>query len=470
MPEAWKQWEGQVIEGEFPLREYLGGSEHSAVFLTEHRERELEKAAIKLIAADAENAELQLSRWKLAAELTHRHLIKLFRSGRWRLGGTDLLYVVMEYAEEDLSQILPQRALTPAEVGQMLEPVLDALEYVHSKGFVHGNLKPGNIQATADQVKISSDGLRRIGEANGGLRKPSGYDPPEAGHGEVTSAGDSWSLGMTLIEVLTQRLPIWKESQQADPVLPETIPQPFLDITRNCLRRDPQRRWTVGDIEARLEQPTRLPAARRSPIVKPQTERAKRRQLVPGVAVAAVLVLAGLALVPKLFNHRTEAHRETPVAPQKSAAQVKTAQRMMKAENNLSAPRITEKRQAVEKPTASPTSLRMDTGAKTPNVGGVQDEVLQEVMPEVSEKARDTIRGAVRVGVRIHIDPAGNVTGAELESPGPSRYFADLALKAARRWEFAPGKVDGQYVPSEWRVRFEFRQSGTRAFPARTAP
>jgi len=82
MPEAWKQWEGQVIEGEFPLREYLGGSEHSAVFLTEHRERELEKAAIKLIAADAENAELQLSRWKLAVELTHRHLIKLFRSGR----------------------------------------------------------------------------------------------------------------------------------------------------------------------------------------------------------------------------------------------------------------------------------------------------------------------------------------------------------------------------------------------------
>src|SRR5207247_10274104 len=104
----------------------------------------------------------------------------------------------------------------------------------------------------------------------------------------------------------------------------------------------------------------------------------------------------------------------------------------------------------------------MDTGAKTPDVGAVQDEVLQEVMPEVSEKARDTIRGAVRVGVRIHLDPAGNVTGAELESPGPSRYFADLALKAARRWQFAPGKVDGQYVPSAWRGRLGGWDSGQR--------
>jgi len=68
MSEAWKQWEGQVVDGEFYLRQYLGGCEHSAVFLTEHGERGLQKAAIKLIPADPGNAELQLSRWEAGRE------------------------------------------------------------------------------------------------------------------------------------------------------------------------------------------------------------------------------------------------------------------------------------------------------------------------------------------------------------------------------------------------------------------
>src|SRR6267143_727384 len=67
MSHAWKQWEGQVANGEFPLLRYLGGSEHSAVFLTEFHEGErLLKAAIKLIPAPQENGEFQLSRWRLA--------------------------------------------------------------------------------------------------------------------------------------------------------------------------------------------------------------------------------------------------------------------------------------------------------------------------------------------------------------------------------------------------------------------
>src|SRR5216684_2697534 len=49
MTEAWKQWEGQVVNGEFHLRQYLGGGENSAVFLTERSEREHQKAAIKLL-------------------------------------------------------------------------------------------------------------------------------------------------------------------------------------------------------------------------------------------------------------------------------------------------------------------------------------------------------------------------------------------------------------------------------------
>ena len=52
MTRDWKQWEGQIVNGTFPLRQYVGGSEHSAVFLTERRGREPQRAAIKLIASD----------------------------------------------------------------------------------------------------------------------------------------------------------------------------------------------------------------------------------------------------------------------------------------------------------------------------------------------------------------------------------------------------------------------------------
>ena len=205
MSHAWKQWEGQVANGEFPLLRYLGGSEHSAVFLTEFHEGErLLKAAIKLIPAPPENGEFQLSRWRLAAELSHPHLISLFGRGRCEVGGKQLLYLVMESAEENLAQVLPSRALTPAEAREMLDSVLDVLAYLHSKGFVHGHIKPINIMANGDQLKVSSDGLCRAGESLEHPGGPDAYGAPEnapeaiAGSKAMSPASDVWSLGMTL--------------------------------------------------------------------------------------------------------------------------------------------------------------------------------------------------------------------------------------------------------------------------------
>src|SRR5260370_40910168 len=83
--------------------------------------------------------------------------------GRWGSKNGSRLYVVMEYAEENLSQILPQRSLTESEVRDMLGPVLDALVFLHGKGLVHSRIKPSNILATADQLKLSTEALFPIG-------------------------------------------------------------------------------------------------------------------------------------------------------------------------------------------------------------------------------------------------------------------------------------------------------------------
>src|SRR5271166_1741469 len=110
---TWQRWEGRVINGRFPLRLYLGGSEHSAVYLTEI---DGSKAAIKLIPSNETQAQLQFSRWELASKLSHPHLIRILDTGRWRADDAqDMLFAIVEHADENLAEVLRSRRLTPVE-------------------------------------------------------------------------------------------------------------------------------------------------------------------------------------------------------------------------------------------------------------------------------------------------------------------------------------------------------------------
>ena len=250
MSEAWKTWEGQAVDG-FPLRQYLGGSDHSAVYLTQLNSSGEEKAAIKFIPADA-SAYAQLAKWRVAGELTHPHLLQLIRVGRCELANENFLYVVMEYAEEDLAEILPQRALEPDELRQVLESALDALSYLHAQGLAHTRIKPGNILAAGDQLKLSSDTLSEIGTTAVNAPQPGIYAAPESAAGPVSAAADVWSLGVTLVEALTQRTPVLRGQTEVELPAPEAIPAPYLEIARRSLQVDPSRRANLKEISTLL--------------------------------------------------------------------------------------------------------------------------------------------------------------------------------------------------------------------------
>ena len=127
------------------------------------------------------------------------NLIRIFAMGRCELDALPLLYLTMEYADEDLSQVLPHRSLSPEEAREMLPPALGALEYLHA-GFC--SCAP----ATGEH-----HGGERLPEAFDRWHLPGrgqGRDEPvrtirRSGEGVVSPAGDVWSLGMTLIEILT---------------------------------------------------------------------------------------------------------------------------------------------------------------------------------------------------------------------------------------------------------------------------
>jgi len=473
MTEAWKQWEGQILDGEFCLREFVGGSDHSGVFLTERPGANPQQAAIKLIPADPQNAKLQLSRWEQAAKISHPHLLRLYESGRCRLGDTDFLYVVMEFAGEDLSQILPQRALSPAETREMLKPVMAALEHLHGAGLVHGHLKPANVMVAEEQVKLSTDGVSRIGERSSSGGKAGPYDPPEASSSGSSPAGDVWSLGMTLVEALTQRLPVWERFQETEPALPETLPKEFRELLRHCLKRDQQRRWGLGEIANWLGPAP--PAAQKAAVIAPRASGAagaKWRHAMPTIAFTlAAVVLLGIIT---FLNRRPEAE---PVS--RPAAQAERVETTPAANREIPAPKpeagnpargVAASGDAALTPASARTNPKPAAPAKLSGGEVVRGEVTQQVLPEVSEKARATIVGRVRVRVKVHVDPSGSVTGAELESAGPSKYFADVAERAARQWKFSPATNNGEYVASDWLLHFEFTSAGTTVRPVATLP
>lgn len=270
MSDVWKRWEGQLVDNKYPLTRYIAGTNHSAVFLTQLSGPESRQAAIKFISAEGPAAELQLTVWGQVSQLSHPNLLPIFHAGRRRIEDMNLLYVVMEYAEENLAQILPQRPLSPEEARDMLNPVVDVLVYLHAKSFTHTHIKPSNILAIGDLLKVSSDTIFPVGQLHQAQREPDAYDAPESAGSPAEAsrpAADAWSLGVTLVEALTQSVPALPFDNATQPVVPDNLPQPFLDVARHSLLRGPKRRWSAAQIAARLSGIAQPAAATSAPAI-----------------------------------------------------------------------------------------------------------------------------------------------------------------------------------------------------------
>jgi TonB family protein len=418
-------WVGRVIDGRFPLLQWLGSSGSGGVFLTELDGNPQLKATIKLIPADESSAQARIRVWASTATLSHPRLMRLFHTGSWRIGSNLFLYAVTEYAEENLSQILPERPLTPSETREMLEPLLDTLGYLHKNGFVHGHLKPSNIMVVDDQLRISSEKLQVAGQPTKIIASPSVYDAPESAAGPISPSADIWSLGVLLVETLTQHPPAWERSMHQEPAVPPSIPQPFATIARECLRIDPHRRCTINKIKERLgfPQSPAKPASEAGP-AKPAKQR-----LMAFVAAALVLLLVICTLL--LRSHKTRP--SPPIGEQQTVS-----------------------------PAAAPSHPPSVARKQSARATAANGAVVNQVLPDVPLTARNSIRGTVLATIRVTVEPDGEVSDAAIDS-GASKYFSNLALKAAREWRFKPSQADEQSPSRVLLLRFEFTQTATRA-------
>lgn len=435
--ELGKDWAGKVVDKKFPLRQWLGGSDHSAVFLTERSGAR--KAAIKLIPAQKMDEDAQLALWASVTKLSHPHLMQLFECGRCQIDGARFLYVVMECAEENLGEVLPTRALTPSEASDMLPSVAEALAYLHRAGFAHSRITPSNITAVDNQLKLSSDSLSKIGEVDRS-RTPSAYDAPEVAITGPTPAADIWSLGMTLLAVLTQNAPKPPAGNGSPVTVPKTIPQPLHEIARRCLQVDPQQRGTVHDIVRRLRASSLASAAEAE---EQRPPRRSNRWILALVGLAALLL--GVWLAIEFLSRRTPTRAtETPSAASQPPSDVPTTQ--------------------------SPVPFSPKSGEGARQAGTMRGSVLQKVQPEVSRSAQNTITGRLKVSVQVAVDASGNVFHAKFVNHGPSQYFANKAMAAAERWKFNPPQVDRRPVASEWLLHFQFGRNAIQVLPEEVKP
>jgi len=275
VPSIGHLWEGRTIDGKYALLEWLGGGPSHGVFVT--LRQGLHRAAIKVILADGEEADIYLALWETSRVLSHRHLMPIFDTGRYTIDGTSMVYIVTESADRVLSQFIEDRPLKPHEATNIVYPIVEALSYLHAKGFVHGHVKPANILVAGDELKLSTDAFRLAAGFPNRLGDPSPYDAPEVGVGILTPAADVWSLAVTLVEALTQQRPVWDSTTNTAPEIPPSLPLPFAEFLPDCLRINPTARCILSEIKAQL-----VPPAAAQPMPSPEelASRAARPSLI----------------------------------------------------------------------------------------------------------------------------------------------------------------------------------------------
>ncbi len=195
---------------------------------------------------------------RAVARLSHPNIVTTYEVGR----EDGQPYLVMEYLTgQTLRQRLHTGPLLPDEAARVLEQMAAGLDAVHAAGVLHRDLKPANFMQTPDgTVKLMDFGLARqeddalVTQADMMVGSPS-YMAPEQINGDPAGlAGDVWSLGVILYEMLAGRTPfggdriavVLAQITSADPPPLPGLPAPAQAVLRRALAKDPASRYPTA--------------------------------------------------------------------------------------------------------------------------------------------------------------------------------------------------------------------------------
>jgi serine/threonine protein kinase len=234
-------------------------------------------------------------------------------------------YIVMEYIAGELLR-------PPGDIRKALDTAIqiaDGLAAAHAAGFIHRDLKPGNILLTKDgRVKILDFGLAKQTPAEAGrdatrtmlsqpgmvVGTPSYMSPEQARGQEVDFRSDQFSFGLVLYELLTGQRAFQRPSaaetmtaiiQEDVPPVPPSVPMALRWTLERCLAKDPGQRYdSTGDLLRELRQIREHLAETRSSLPRAADPRRRTGRTLT-IAAAAIMLLLGGTVTARWLGNRT---------------------------------------------------------------------------------------------------------------------------------------------------------------------
>ncbi|KAF4520351.1 hypothetical protein B566_EDAN009874 [Ephemera danica] len=183
------------------------------------------------------------------------------------------MYMVMEYCVGSLQGMLdstPNKRFPVWQAHGYFWHLVDGLEYLHSQGVIHKDIKPGNLLLTlGGTLKISDFGVAEVLDmfakddtCHGGQGTPA-FQPPEIANGCETFSGfkvDIWSSGVTLYNITTGVYPfegeniyrLFESIGRGEYTIPAEVDDLLRDLLHGMLHKDPDQRFSLLQIRQHL--------------------------------------------------------------------------------------------------------------------------------------------------------------------------------------------------------------------------
>lgn len=310
--------------GRYRIVREIGRGGMGVVLLAEREGDEFRQlVAIKVLkrVIDSDQLVRRFNRERqILALLNHPNIARLIDGGATDDG---LPYFVMEYVEGlPLMKYCTLNGLSANERIRLFRDICSAVSYAHGLLIVHRDLKPSNIIVTPEgNPKLLDFGIAKtLGEEPGAtaltgtlnrVLTPEYASPEQVRGDEITTAGDVYSLGVVLYELLTGGLPyqfttrspqeVFRLVCEAEPVFPAKIDGSRLDsdlrnIILFALRKEPWRRYAsvekLSDDLRRYRE--HLPVAARADTIGYRARKfVQRNKLAAGAGILVFLSLVG---------------------------------------------------------------------------------------------------------------------------------------------------------------------------------
>ncbi|AAC06804.1 serine/threonine protein kinase [Aquifex aeolicus] len=252
---------GDLILGYYKVLEKLGEGNFGKVYKVEALKGRYKGKVFALKVASNPYSVHYL--WKEAQTLIlfhHQNIVSL-QSYLYKKDKKEL-YLIYEYMDfGTLKDYVEKKGkLSPEEALKVLRHVVNALEYLHSRGYIHSDLKPENVfgKRVLGGVlwKLGDFSLVRIrGDVSIiDVKGTIGFIAPEIFRGEIHRSSDIYSLGCLTLYMLTGKVPFegkdFKErkekNKRGEVEIPEEIPGKLKDLLERMLEVDYKRRFRTA--------------------------------------------------------------------------------------------------------------------------------------------------------------------------------------------------------------------------------